>query len=57
MKTIATFVSYQPKLTVYLDHFLADPDGETEAQRKKRWEVLKTFEINYNHHSEVSRLS
>jgi hypothetical protein len=53
MKTISTFVSYQPKLTVYLDQFLADPDGETEAQRSKRWEILKTFEVNYNHHSQV----
>jgi uncharacterized metal-binding protein len=53
MKTISTFVSYQPKLTVYLDQFLADPDGETEAQRYKRWEILKTFEVNYKHHSQV----
>jgi len=56
MKTISTFVSYQPKLTVYLDQFLADPDGETEAQRSKRWEILKTFEVNYNHHSQVCPL-
>jgi hypothetical protein len=53
MKTISTFVSYQPKLTAYLDTFLADPNGETEAQRSKRWEILKTFEVNYNHHSQV----
>jgi gamma-tubulin complex component 2 len=56
MKTISTFVSYQPKLTTYLDHFLADPNGETEAQRAKRWEILKTFEVNYNHHSQVRPL-
>lgn len=54
MKTIATFVSYQPKLTAYVEHFLADPNGETEAQRAKRWDILKTFEVNYNHHSQVS---
>lgn len=53
MKTIATFVSYQPKLSVALDHFLANPNGESESQRAKRWEILNSFEANYNHNTQV----
>lgn len=55
MKTMSAFVSYQDSFNKVLQRFRADPLTESDAAKAAhRWNVINKFEINYNHHSNVS---
>lgn len=55
MKTMSAFVSYQENFNKTLRQFRADPITESDATKSEhRWNVLRKFEINFNHHTNVS---
>lgn len=55
MKTMSAFVSYSESFNREIARFRADPITESDATKAtNRWTVLQKFEINFNHHSNVS---
>lgn len=56
MKTMSAFVSYSESFNREIARFRADPLVESDATKAtNRWTVLQKFEINFNHHSNVSQ--
>ncbi|BEI84976.1 hypothetical protein CcaverHIS002_0503770 [Cutaneotrichosporon cavernicola] len=54
MRTIAAFVSYQDRFSRTLTGFRADPLTESDAAKAEaRWNLLKKFEVNFNHHTNL----
>ncbi|GMK55329.1 hypothetical protein CspeluHIS016_0203850 [Cutaneotrichosporon spelunceum] len=54
MRTIAAFVSYQDRFSRTLTGFRADPLAESDAAKAEaRWNLLKKFEVNFNHHTNL----
>lgn len=55
MKTMSAFVSYSESFNREIARFRADPVTESDATKAtNRWTVLQKFEINFNHHTNVS---
>lgn len=55
MKTMTAFVSYSDSFNKVIARFRADPLTESDAAKAShRWTVLNKFEINFNHHTNVS---